>query len=191
VIEPEVLKMIPSNRKVSLEREIFPLLVSGGKLSGFPFSGHWFDIGNLADYQKANFSLLEKQGQQSIPDTITGRLARDAVIRPPIVLGDESRVEGGASVGPLVVAGKNVHIDRNARVSGSILFDGVSLGENSVVSGAILAVGVKVAREARIADGSIVSPYVQIHDGVRIGRNSIIHPYKEIESSIRSGTNVM
>jgi NDP-sugar pyrophosphorylase family protein len=191
VIEPEVLKMIPPNRKVSLEREIFPLLVKAGKLSGFPFSGDWFDIGSLTDYQKANFSLLEKHGKGSIPQTDTARLAEDAVVRPPVVLGEGSRVESGASVGPLVVAGKNAHIESEARVSSTILFDGVSLGENSVVSGSILAVGVKVGREVRIAQGSIVSPYVRIHDGVKIGRNAIVHPYKEIESSIRPGTNVM
>jgi NDP-sugar pyrophosphorylase family protein len=112
-------------------------------------------------------------------------------IVPPVILGEGSRVEVLASVGPNVVAGKDELIESGARISNSILFDGVSIGEGSVVSGAILASGVRVGRKARIASGSIVSPHVQIHDGVKIGRNAIVHPYKEIESNIRPGTNVM
>lgn len=191
VVEPEVLKMIPANRKVSLEREIFPLLVRDGKLSGFPFSGDWFDIGNLRDYRKANFSLLEKHAGELVPYSDKVRLAKAAVVRPPVILGEGSRVEDLASVGPSVVAGKDELIESRARISNSILFDGVSIGEGSVVSGAILASGVRVGRKVRIAPGSIVSPHVQIHDGVKIGRNAIVHPYKEIESNIRPGTNVM
>jgi len=118
-------------------------------------------------------------------------IARGAVVRTPVILGEGSRVESLASVGPRVVAGKNELIERGARVSNSILFDGVSIGEDSVVAGAILASGVTVGRGVRIADGSIVSPHVRIRDGVKIGRKAIIHPYKEIEASIRPGTNAM
>ncbi|MGA2789268.1 MAG: NDP-sugar synthase [Candidatus Bathyarchaeia archaeon] len=191
VVEPDVLQMIPANRKVSMEREIFPVLVNEGKLSGFPFSGDWFDIGSLSDYQRANFSLLQKHAQPLTSRSREIKLARGAVVRAPVILGEGSRLESLASVGPRVVAGKHELIESGARVSNSILFDDVSIGEGSVVSGAILASGVKVGRGVRIATGSIISPHVQIRDGVKIGRNAIIHPYKEIEASIRPGTNAM
>lgn len=191
VIEPEVLKMIPPNCKVSLEREIFPLLVRAGKLGGFPFSGDWFDIGSITDYQKANFSLLKERGEGSISKSNTARLGQNAIVRPPVILGEKSRVEGDASVGPVVIAGNDTLIGGKARVSRSILFDHVSIGESSRVSGAILGFGVKVGTRVTIGRGSIISPYVQIHDGVMIGRNTIVHPYKEIESNTRPGTNVM
>ncbi len=66
MIEPSVLKMIPAGRRVSLEREIFPVLAKRQRLIGFPFEGHWFDIGSLSDFQKANLALLQKQGLKSI-----------------------------------------------------------------------------------------------------------------------------
>jgi NDP-sugar pyrophosphorylase family protein len=191
LIEPEVLQMIPANRKVSLEREIFPLLAREGKLRGFPFSGDWFDIGNLSDYQKANFSLLAKHARGSVLHENNVHLAIGAIVRPPVILGEGSRVESMASVGPRVVAGKNELIGTRARVSNSILFDSVTVGAESVVSGAILASGVMVGRGVRIEPGSIVSPYAQIRDGVIIGRKAIVHPYKEIEVSIKPETHVM
>ncbi len=191
MIEPEVLNMIPPDRKVSLEREIFPLLARDGKLFGFPFSGDWFDIGSFSDYRKANFSLLEKHAKKAISHQDKVRVANGATIKPPVILGENSKVGSRASLGPNVVAGKNELIQARARISHSILFDGVTIGAESVVSGAILASGVVVGRGVRIEQGSIVSPHVHIREGVKIGRKAIVHPYKEIESNVRSEMHVM
>jgi NDP-sugar pyrophosphorylase family protein len=52
IMEPEVLEMIPKG-KVSLENEIFPKIAKMGRLYGFPFSGQWFDTGNMERYERA------------------------------------------------------------------------------------------------------------------------------------------
>ena len=52
ILEPEVTEMIPKGR-VSLEKQIFPKLAKMGRLFGFPFSGQWFDTGNLERYERA------------------------------------------------------------------------------------------------------------------------------------------
>ena len=52
IMEPEVLDMIPEGM-VSLEREIFPKIAEMGKLYGYPFSGQWFDTGNIERYERA------------------------------------------------------------------------------------------------------------------------------------------
>lgn len=191
LIQPEVLRRIPSNRKVSLEREIFPPLAKDGRLCGFLFSGEWFDIGSLSDYRKVNFSLLDKQAKRAVLQEDKAHFARGAVMRPPIILGKGSMVENKATLGPRVIGGRDILVEARARVSNSILFDGVKIGEGSVVSGAILASGVKVGRGVRIGRGAILSPHVLVRDGVKIGRKAIVHPHKEIELSIRAETNVM
>ncbi len=191
LIEPQVLRIIPPSHKVSLEKEIFPVLARRGNLSGFPFPGYWFDIGDMSDYQKTNFTLLRKQAQESMSLGKRASLARDATFRPPSFLGDSSRIESRASVGPYVVIGKNGLIGRRARVHKSILFDGVTIGEGSIVSGAIIASNVTIGRRVRIETGSIVSSNVEIKDGVTVGRNVTIHPYKEIKVNIKPGAHVM
>jgi mannose-1-phosphate guanylyltransferase len=189
-IEPEVMQMIPDNRKVSLEREIFPLLVRDGKLFGFPFSGHWFDIGKLSEFQKANFTLLQERARRpSLEENAS--VAANATIKAPVFLSEATKVESKAAVGPRVIAGKDVLIESGARVSNSILFDGVTIGEGSVVSGAIVASNVKIGRKVRIEAGTVVSPHVKIDDGVKVGRDALIHPYKEIDSNIKPGTHAM
>ena len=189
LIEPEVLQMIPSNQKVSLEKEIFPPLAQGGRLGGFTFSAHWFDIGNLTDFRKANFVMLLDSAHTSVEDR--RNVAKDALIKKSVFVGEESRINGGACVGPKVLLGKNGSIAKGARVSESILFDRVTIDERSVVSGAILANDVKVGKRVSIGRGCVISPSVKIADGVKIGSRAIIHPYKEINSNVRASSHVM
>ncbi|HDD46447.1 MAG TPA: nucleotidyltransferase family protein, partial [Candidatus Aenigmarchaeota archaeon] len=52
IMEPKVIDMIPEGN-VSLERDIFPKIAEMGKLYGYPFSGQWFDTGNIERYERA------------------------------------------------------------------------------------------------------------------------------------------
>ena len=52
ILEPEVIDMIPDGFSM-LEKDVFPKLAKLGRLRGFPFSGQWFDIGNIERYKLA------------------------------------------------------------------------------------------------------------------------------------------
>ncbi len=52
IIEPQALSLIPDGFAM-LEKEVFPRLASEDKLTGYPFSGQWFDTGNMERYEKA------------------------------------------------------------------------------------------------------------------------------------------
>jgi mannose-1-phosphate guanylyltransferase len=52
LMEPEVLDMVPDGFSM-LEKDVFPVLAKEGKLFGFPFSGQWFDTGDMERYEKA------------------------------------------------------------------------------------------------------------------------------------------
>ncbi len=191
MIQPEVLEMIPPNRKVSLEREIFPVLASEGRLCGFTFSGYWFDIGDMAEFRKANFQLLKQRSSGSLLQESDVKIAADAKVRVPSFLGESSQVESKVSAGPYVLVGKKSQIMRGAKVADSILFDNVTIGEGSIIQRAIVASNTTIGKRVRIEAGAVISPHVQIHDGVRIGRNAIVHPFKEITSNIRANAHAM
>ena len=53
IIEPEVIEMIPKGKKCMLEKDVFPILAKEGRLRGFPFSGQWFDTGNMERLERA------------------------------------------------------------------------------------------------------------------------------------------
>jgi len=52
IIEPEVIDMIP-NGFAMLEKDVFPKLAKQGRVRGFPFSGQWFDTGNIERLETA------------------------------------------------------------------------------------------------------------------------------------------
>jgi D-glycero-alpha-D-manno-heptose 1-phosphate guanylyltransferase len=59
VLQSEILDMIAPGKVVSLEREVFPLLVGKG-LYGFETDGYFVDIGLPDDYFKAQAELPER-----------------------------------------------------------------------------------------------------------------------------------
>lgn len=52
ILEPEVVNMIPTGYAM-LERDVFPKLAEQGRLYGYPFSGQWFDTGNIERWERA------------------------------------------------------------------------------------------------------------------------------------------
>ncbi|MEA2037187.1 MAG: sugar phosphate nucleotidyltransferase [Nanoarchaeota archaeon] len=53
ILEPEVIEMIPKGKRCMIEKDIFPKLAKQGRLRGFPFSGQWFDTGNMERLDRA------------------------------------------------------------------------------------------------------------------------------------------
>jgi NDP-sugar pyrophosphorylase family protein len=191
IIEPEVLRLIPDDRKVSLEREIFPNLATVRRLFGYEFSGYWFDIGNLTDFRKANFSLLRDSNRKPESLASNAKIAANAVIRRPVSFGDDSSVDSEAHVGPNVSLGNNVSIGKGAEVKQSILFDRVTVGDGSKIYGAILSTDVKVGKGVKIGRGCIISPRVTIADRTKIADGAIIHPYKDINQNVGAKAHIM
>ncbi|HKM75822.1 MAG TPA: NDP-sugar synthase [Candidatus Bathyarchaeia archaeon] len=189
LIEPEILDMISLGQKVSLEKQIFPILSKLGRLAGFSFDGLWFDIGNFEDYCNANFTLLQNcRGKSFDKDSAPSRRSK---ITDLVYVGESTRIGQNVALGPLTVIGRKCVVERNSRVSKSVLFDDVIVGEESLISGSILASNVKLGKRVTINPGCILSPNVTIGDDVKVGRGVIIHPYKEITANLKSRAHVL
>src|SRR5207244_1205752 len=80
VLQPEVLRHVPTDRPYDFSQELFPLLLDMGRpIYGYVCDGYWQDIGNLDQYRQANFDALDERV----------RLETDGIrIRGTISLGD-------------------------------------------------------------------------------------------------------
>ena len=108
VVEPDVLELIPAGRAVSVEYEVFPVLVGAGLYAG-SFAGSWRDIGTPASYLAANLEQMPPGGLIDPSARRAGAQVTDSVVGPGC------RIEAGASVsesvllaGAVVAAGKTV-----------------------------------------------------------------------------------
>jgi mannose-1-phosphate guanylyltransferase len=116
VVEPDVLELIPAARAVSVEYEVFPVLVGAGLYAG-SFAGSWRDIGTPASYLAANLEQM-----------------------PPGGLIDPSAyVAEGAEVTDSVV-GPGCRIEAGARVVESVLLAGAVVAEGRTVQNQVVGV---------------------------------------------------
>ncbi|HET6997514.1 MAG TPA: NDP-sugar synthase [Solirubrobacterales bacterium] len=143
VLERSVLDLIPPDREVSIEREVFPRLVGDG-LHGLRLHGYWMDIGTPERYLQATWDILEGRVETQVQPTAPG-----------LLVGAGAEVDSGATVGPRAVVSPGCRIAAGAEVRDSVLHQGCSVGEGARVSGCVLAAGVTVAAGTEL-EGAII-----------------------------------
>jgi mannose-1-phosphate guanylyltransferase/phosphomannomutase len=192
VLEPEVLRHVPTDRPYDFSKELFPLLLEMGRpMYGFVLDGYWQDIGNLDQYRQANFDALD----ESVRLNISGIRIRGNIwlgegvdlndleqLEGPAYLGNYCRVAPDASVGPYSVLSTSVTVRERARTSRAIIDASTYIGRSCVVEGAIVGRACDLRSHVRVHEG------VAIGDEVSIGSESVImpgvriYPYKEVET---------
>jgi mannose-1-phosphate guanylyltransferase / phosphomannomutase len=192
VLEPEVLKHVPTDRPYDFSKELFPYLLEMGRpLYGYVMDGYWQDIGNLDQYRQANFDALEENVRLNIPGIrIRGNvwlgegveIADLEQVEGPALLGNYCRIAPGATVGEYSVLSNSVTLRERTRTTRSVIDSSTHIGRSSLIEGAILGRSCDIRAHVRIHEG------VAIGDEVRIGSESVImpgvriYPFKEVES---------
>jgi mannose-1-phosphate guanylyltransferase len=190
ILERDVLDdMPPAGRPVSIEREVFPALVSRG-LFGYESSGYWLDIGTPERYLQATFDILEgnvstEAGRRLSTSGVAlsnGSRINGRVVAPSLV-GAGCFVGARAIVGGRTVFGEGVSVGEGSHVESSVVLDGATIGARStvrsaivgpnasigdgchIVGGVVLGAGVKVGSDNVLAAGARIFPGVELPDG--------------------------
>jgi mannose-1-phosphate guanylyltransferase len=174
VLEREILELVPPDRNVSIEREVWPLLVGNG-LYGFPSEAYWLDIGSPDRYLQGTFDIIEGNVETAVRERLgSDWLAIDESaevlgrVIPPAVLERGVRVAAGAHVGSLVVLGEDVSIGAGATVERSVILNGAEIGEGCMLRDCIVAAGVRVGARTAISGGAVLG------EGVTVGADNVI-----------------
>ena len=192
VLEPEVLKHVPTDRPYDFSKELFPYLLEMGRpLYGFVMDGYWQDVGNLDQYRQANFDALDESVKLNVPGIrIRGNvwlgegveIADLDQVEGPAMIGNYCRIADGASVGAYSVLSNSVTLRERTRTTRSVIDGSTHVGRSSLIEGAILGRSCDIRAHVRIHEG------VAVGDEVTIGAESVImpgvriYPYKEVES---------
>jgi mannose-1-phosphate guanylyltransferase len=143
---------------LSFERVVFPsLLESGAVVAGEVHEGVWTDLGTPGRFLAGQRlvldgaltwppldDLIDLEGRPGVRVGRDVRVAPDARLDAPVVLGDGTEVGPRAAVGPYVVAAEGVSIGAGADVAGSLLSAGSRVGDGAIVQDSLLAEGVTV-----------------------------------------------
>jgi mannose-1-phosphate guanylyltransferase/phosphomannomutase len=192
MLEPEVLRHVPTDRPFDFSKELFPLLLEMGKpLYGYVAEGYWQDIGNLDQYRQANFDALDGRAELNVPGIrLRGNVwVGEGVdlddlesLEGPAFIGNYCRIAPRASVGPYSVLMNSVTLRDHARTTRSIVDASTYIGRSALIEGAIVGKSCDIRPHARLQQG------VAVGDNVTIGPQSVvmpgirIYPFKEVES---------
>ena len=168
LLDATLLRRMPADRAVSIEREFFPALIADGvPCFGWSFSAYWRDIGNPAAYRAAQIDLLQERVQTPLRPPGEHRegswIAADASVAPgaqliaPSLVASHARLAAGCRVGPLSVIGAGCSITAGARVEGSVLWERVEVGANAVLRDAVVGADARIGPGAVIPPGAVVS----------------------------------
>lgn len=187
VLERSVLDLIEPDRKVSIEREVWPRLVDAGLFGFADHDAYWIDIGTPERYLEATFDILERKVQTArggeFADTyldVDESVVCDGRVIPPAVVGANARIAAGANVGSLVALGAGVSVGADSIVERCVVLDNTHIGAECVLRNCIVGPGVHIADRTHVVDGAMLGAGVSVGADNIIARGARIFPGVEV-----------
>jgi mannose-1-phosphate guanylyltransferase len=182
VLQRDVLELVPPDRNVSIEREIWPALIGNG-LYGFPVDAYWLDIGTPERYLQGTFDIIEGNVDTAVRARLGDSwLAVDPGAElhgraiPPAVIERGAHVAPGAHVGSLVVLGRDVRVGAGSTVERSVLLSGAEIGCGCTLRDCVVAAGCRVGDGTRLEGGAVLGEGVTVGADNTIARGARIFP---------------
>lgn len=189
-LSPEIFNYIPANKRVSIERVVFPALARNNELFGYKFNGLWIDIGEPSDFLKGNRILLDSHLEKN-RIAKTARIGNTARISNPVAIGEHVTIGEKSTIGPYVTLGDRVTIGNGVDIRNSVVLSGTTVSDSCCVEGAIIGEKVSMGKGIRIAADCLIGDHVTIHDNLRLARGVTVCPYREVIDSLRASTSLM
>ena len=168
VFRRDVIDSIAPDRVVSVEREVFPVLLKSGALvRGVVDESYWLDLGTPWDFVRGSADLVlgvaPWDGHAPAEFLILdgAEVAAGALIDRGSTIGRGARVESGAMVSGAVLL-DGARVDADARVVNAVIGRGARVGAGALVEGAVIGDDAEVAPGATVAEGERIEPGTRV-----------------------------
>lgn len=196
VLNPEILNYMNPNQMFDFSKDLFPILLKEQKpMFGFVTENYWCDIGDLDAYvyvhndildKKVDITLNAREIRQGVWVEDGAVVSKEANIKPPVLIGKNSVIKGGCTIGSYSVIGEANHILEGSSVKRSILWKGCVLKNNTQLRGSVICNKVRINDRSSAYEGSVIG------DSCIIGKNSSVKPSVKVwpNKVIESGTDI-
>ncbi len=177
LLEPDIFQYIKPNKKVSIEHDVFPILVSEEKLYHYSIPGIWKDIGKPEELLEGNIQLMKdilknlKEKKENLIDEnldIEGK----ALIYPPVTIGKNVVIKKNCRIGPNVIIGDNVYIGANTEIKDTLIYNEAYISKNIKCEKAIIADNCLLHDGVQLVGNNqnlvILSSFVEVLDNVKL-----------------------
>lgn len=163
IIDPYVVNMIASDRRVSIEKEIFPMLVEKGQLYAKGYGCYWIDAGTPKTFLDASLDVVSGKFSSPLPlsfesDELGNWSCPHSVIEGNILpysfIGHETHVAPGSVIESSIVS-DGARVGEGARVQRSVILPGAQVHDGAVVANSIIGHHAVIPTEASILDSVI------------------------------------
>lgn len=157
VLEPSVLDRIAPDRKVSIEREIFPAMASEGRLYAMSTNDYWLDTGTPEQYLQANIDLLSgRRGRAFEGIDPTAKVDRAATVERSVI-SSGCRIDVGVIVHDSVLM-ESVTVETGATVNSSVIGSRALIGAGATLDCAVVGDGYVVAPGESLSQTRVPEP---------------------------------
>ncbi len=139
IIEPRLLEYIPSGIFLSITDYVYSRMVEERQeIKAFKITGDWWDMGTPDDFFKCSFDLLDRMPlphfdpfkqahhhsngelRENLVVMGKGAMIPAVPVNPPVILGDRVSLKRASRLGPNLIIGNNVKIDREIDFTNAI-----------------------------------------------------------------------
>jgi mannose-1-phosphate guanylyltransferase/phosphomannomutase len=192
VLEPSIFDYMEYGQTYDFSKDLFPRMLHEGKrIGGYVFDDYWTDIGNLQQYQQANYDALkgavrtQRRATELLPDVRAGngcRIDPTARFIAPVELGDNVQIGPGALIeGPTAIGSGSI-IAGGARVARSVIWEDVYAGTESELTDCTIANNAILKDRVTVAEGTVIGERCVLGSGASVRANLKIWPDKAISS---------
>uniref|UniRef100_A0A131Y258 mannose-1-phosphate guanylyltransferase n=1 Tax=Ixodes ricinus TaxID=34613 RepID=A0A131Y258_IXORI len=185
IFTPAILDRIEV-KPTSIEKEVFPAMVSAGQLFAMELRGFWMDVGQPKDFLTGMClylqSLRTKQPERLLPQGpgVVGNVLLD----PSAKIGKDCRI------GPNVVIGPGVVIEDGACIKRCTLLNGATVRSHSWLDSCIIGWRCTVGQWVRMENTSVLGEDVLVKDEIYINGGKVL-PHKAISDSVTEPQIIM
>jgi len=171
ILEPEIFSFIEPNKKVSIEKDVFPKVANKNMLYHYPISGIWSDVGKPYDLLQGNVLLMNdliKNQEGNVRNLIepSTNIHPSVKIYPPCTIGESVVIRENCKVGPNVIIGDNVFIDNHSELKECLIYDKTHISSNVQIKKAIIADNCNIQENVKLKGNNenliILASYVRV-----------------------------
>jgi len=177
ILEPEIFSFIEPNKKVSIERQVFPRVAVEKKLFYYPITGIWNDVGKPYDLLQGNI-LLMNDLLNKLDRNVKNLIDYSANIHPsteiysPCTIGENVVIHSDCKIGPNVVIGDNVLIENNTELSNCLIYNEVYISNHVKIEKAIVADNCNIQENVILKGNNenliILASYVEVFKNLKL-----------------------
>ena len=164
--------MVDPESEHDFGKNIIPTLLNAGKkLVAFKFEGYWKDVGTIDSLWEANMDLLDDDCELNLDDP-TWKIYTDDAPTLPAYIGEDAEIDRAYITQGCSVDGKiknsviftGAKVAKGAQIIDSVLMPDSVVGENAVVTRALVADGVKISPNAVVGSADSKEILLQASD---------------------------